>query len=78
MNSFIFKYIVAILVVAVMTLFTDNAKTAIFLVIAWFLVTLSFVESFAIDDTKIKENKINETTYKKVEMVIHLLPTNRY
>lgn len=78
MNSFIFKYIVAILVVAVMTLFTDNAKTAILLVIAWFLVTLSFVESFAIDDTKIKENKINETTYKKVEMVIHLLPTNRY
>lgn len=73
MNSFIFKYIVAILVVAVMTLFTDNAKTAILLVIAWFLVTLSFVESFAINDTKIKENKINETTYKKVEMVIHLL-----
>lgn len=78
MNSFIVKYIVAILVIAVMTLFADNTRTAILLVIAGFLVLLSFVESFTIDGTKIKENKINETTYKKVEMVIHLLPTNRY
>lgn len=78
MNSFIFKYIVAILVIAVMTLFADNTRTAILLVIAGFLVILSFVESFTISDTGIEENKINETTSKKVEMVIHFLPTNRY
>ena len=78
MNSFIVKYIVTILVIAVMTLFADNTRTAILLVIAGFLVILSFVESFTISDTGIEENKINETTSKKVEMVIHLLPTNRY
>lgn len=78
MNSFIVKYIVAILVIAVMTLFADNARTAILLVIAGFLVLLSFVESFTIDGTKIKENKINERTHKKVEVVVFFLPTSRY
>lgn len=78
MNSFIVKYIVAILVIAGMTLFTDGIRTAMLLFIAGCLVVLAFVESFTVDDMGIKENKINETTSKKVEMVIHLLPTNRY
>lgn len=49
MNSFIFKYIVSMLVIGVLILFTDNMKTECLLFISGCIVMLAFVESLASD-----------------------------
>ena len=75
MNSFIFKYIISILVIGVLILFTDNMKTACLLFIAGCIVMLAFVESFASDWKETEEVKKNESTYKKVDVSVHVLPS---
>lgn len=74
MNSFIFKYIVSMLVIGVLILFTDNMKTACLLFIAGCIVMLAFVESLASDWKGTEEVKKNESTYKKVDVSVHVLP----
>ena len=49
MNSFIFKYIISILVIGVLILFTDNMKATCLLFIAGCIVMLAFAESLASD-----------------------------
>ena len=75
MNSFIFKYIISMLVVGVLILFTDNMKTACLLFIAGLIVILAVVESWTIDWEGTEKVKKNEATYKKVDVSVHVLPS---
>lgn len=75
MNSFIFKYIVSMLVIDVLILFTDNMKTACLLFIAGLIVILAVVESWTIDWKGTEEVKKNEATCKKVDVSVHVLPS---
>ena len=75
MNSFTLKYIISILVIGVSILFTDNMKTACLLFLAGCIVMLAAVESFTVDWKETKKVKKNETTYKKVDVSVHVLPS---
>ncbi|WP_127448478.1 hypothetical protein [Veillonella sp. 3310] len=75
MNSFTLKYIISILVIGVIMLFTDNIKTACLLFLAGCIVILAIAESFTVDWEETKKVKKNETTYKKVDVSVHVLPS---
>lgn len=77
MNSIMTKYIVVILTLATMGIFTDRIMMGFFMVLSVCIVGLAVVEAMT-GKKKNRKRRKNERTHKKVEVVVFLLPTNRY
>lgn len=77
MSNFMVKYIVVILTLATMGMFTDRIMMGFFMVLSVCIVGLAIVEAMT-GEKKNRKRRKNERTHKKVEVVVFLLPTNRY
>lgn len=77
MNSIMTKYIVVILTLATMGIFTDRIMMGFFMVLSVCIVGLAIVEAMT-GQKKNRKRRKNERTHKKMEVVVFLLPTSRY
>ena len=76
MNSIMTKYIVVILTLATIGIFTDRIMMGFFMVLSVCIVGLAVVEAMTGEKKNRKRVKKNERTYKKVEVAVYLLPAN--